>query len=137
MLAFEISESVLMQDTGQIASLLASLRTQGFVLAVDKFGSGHSNLARLRRLPVNALNISPDIVRDIATDPNSATVAKAAIGLAHDFGLRAVAKGVETQAQRDVLRTLDCDEAQGNFFGRPVSAATLESLLRHDAKMAG
>lgn len=137
MLGFEISESVLMQDTARIAELLASLRMQGFVLAVDRFGSGHTNLTQLRRLPVHALNISPDIVRDIATDPNATTVAKAAIGLAHDFGLRAVAKGVETQAQRDMLRTLDCDEAQGNFFGRPVTAATLESLLRHDAKAAG
>lgn len=132
-IGFEIPETVLMHDTARMTALLASLRTLGFSIAVDRFGSSYSSLASLRRLPVATLNISPVIVRAIATDAAAASIAQAAIGLAHSFGYAAVAKGVETEAQREVLRKLGCDFIQGNLCGRPMSAAALEALVRNEA----
>jgi diguanylate cyclase (GGDEF)-like protein/PAS domain S-box-containing protein len=132
-IGFEIPETVLMHDTGRISALLASLRTSGFSIAVDRFGSGYSNLGHLRRLPLAALNISPAIVRVIATDASAASVANAAIGLAHSFGLAAVAKGIETETQREILRNLGCDFGQGNLYGRPMSPAAIEALVRREA----
>jgi len=132
-IGFEISETVLMHDTARMSALLASLRTLGFSIAVDRFGSSYSSLASLRRLPVETLNISPVIVRAIATDAAAASIAQAAIGLAHSFGYAAAAKGVETDAQREVLSRLGCDFIQGNLCGRPMNAAALEALVRNEA----
>jgi diguanylate cyclase (GGDEF)-like protein/PAS domain S-box-containing protein len=129
---FEIPEEVLMHDSGRISALLSSLRALGFTIAVDRFGSAYSNLGHLQRLPLTALKISSAIVRAIATDPAAASVARAAIGLAHAFGIAAVAKGVETEAQKKILRDLGCDCVQGNLCGRPMSQAALEALVRRD-----
>ena len=91
-------------------------------LAIDDFGTGYSNLASLRRYPVDILKIDRSIVADLPTDEHAKALASGIVGLAHALGMKVVAEGVETEAQRDFLATLGCDSAQGYFIGKPVDA---------------
>jgi EAL domain-containing protein (putative c-di-GMP-specific phosphodiesterase class I) len=94
-------------------------------VSIDDFGTGHSSLASLRRLPAAELKIDRAFVADLATSRDAQAIAKAIVQMAHSLGLRVVAEGVETEAQRDRLIALGCDELQGYLFARPMTAAAL------------
>jgi diguanylate cyclase (GGDEF)-like protein len=104
------------------ASTLAKLKELGVTLAIDDFGTGYSNLALLRRFAVDALKIDRTIVADLRADGHAKALAGGIVGLAHALGLKVIAEGVETEAQRDFLAALGCDLAQGYFIGKPVDA---------------
>jgi len=129
LLELELTESSLMRDPEEAVRTLRHLESYGIKLSVDDFGTGYSSLAYLRRFPLDALKIDRSFVRDATTSPDDAAITKAIIQLAHTLGLRVVAEGVETPAQRDLLRSLDCDEVQGYLFGRPMPAAQAAALL--------
>jgi diguanylate cyclase (GGDEF)-like protein/PAS domain S-box-containing protein len=119
LLELEIPEQVLAGDIEESIATLQALRELGVHLAVDDFGTGAASFVALRRLPVNRLKIAPSFIADIATDPRAKALAGAILGLAASFGLEAVAEGVETEAQLQVLRDLGCREVQGFHFARP------------------
>ena len=124
-LMFEITESVAMDEndaTGRVFDELAALGTE---LSIDDFGTGYSSLAYLRRLPSRQIKIDRSFVMDIDTCSDALAIVEAVIRLAHALGLAVVAEGVETEAQRDLLRQLQCDEFQGYLFSRPVPGATV------------
>jgi diguanylate cyclase (GGDEF)-like protein/PAS domain S-box-containing protein len=123
LLEFELTESVLMSDSEDAVRVLDNMKRYGVRLLVDDFGTGYSSLAYLKRFPLDALKIDRAFISHITTDQGDATIAKAIINLAHSLRLRVVAEGVETQAQLDFLRAHGCDEMQGYYFAKPMSAS--------------
>jgi len=98
------------------------LKELGVSLAIDDFGTGYSSLASLRRYPVDRLKIDRSFTADLPADENAKALTAGIIGLAHALGLKVIAEGVETEAQRDFLAALGCDFAQGYLTGKPVDA---------------
>lgn len=135
----EVTESVAMDDPERGIELLRQLHALGVTLAIDDFGTGYSSLAYLKLLPIHVLKIDRAFVRDVETDANDAAICAATIALAHTLGLKVVAEGIETEAQRHVLATVQgCDYLQGYFFGRPAPAASWrERLLDTKSPAAG
>lgn len=121
----EITETVAMEDTGATQRAFARLGSLGVHVSIDDFGTGHSSLATLRRLPAAELKIDRAFVADIDQSAEACTIAQVIVQMAHTLGLRVVAEGVETEAQRDHLMAMDCDELQGFLFARPMSAQAL------------
>lgn len=133
-LELEITENVVMKDAEKIVAMLNALKALGLQISVDDFGTGYSSLSYLRRFPVDALKIDQSFVRDIAFDSDSAAIVKAIISLAHILNLRVIAEGVETEQQCRFLRENDCDEVQGYYFGRPMSAQDFGKRLMFESK---
>jgi len=129
-LELDVPESVLMHHPERAALILKSLRDTGVNVSVDNFGTGNSSLINMRELPVNAIKIDRSFVRQINTVPGGTAAVEAFIGMARSLDLRVIAQGVETAEDLEFLWENDCDEAQGNFFGRPVPPDQLTKLLR-------
>ena len=125
----ELTESVAMADPERTLGVLMQLHDIGVHIAIDDFGTGHSSLAYLRRLPVHALKIDRAFIAGLAHDAASRSIVKATIELGHALGLVVVAEGIEEQEQLDAARALGCDQAQGYFIARPMSAAEMPPWL--------
>ncbi|HEX7933354.1 MAG TPA: EAL domain-containing protein, partial [Paraburkholderia sp.] len=128
-LEVEITEGVLLGDTEQALQTLHALRHLGVEVAVDDFGTGYSSLAYLTRFPLNRLKIDRSFVTRMGSDPQCMALVGAIIAMAHALKLRVTAEGVETPEQAAQLLALGCDEAQGFWFSRPVTASGLRNLL--------
>ena len=128
-LCLEMTESILMEREDDAIAMLNQLRADGVHLAIDDFGTGYSSLSALRRLPVDLLKIDRSFVASLPADEDAGTIAWAVVRLGHTLGLPVLAEGVETEAQRDVLATWGCDQAQGWLFGRPLSPAEFADVL--------
>ncbi|MEO5702838.1 MAG: EAL domain-containing protein [Gammaproteobacteria bacterium] len=128
-LDLELTESMVMHNAEEVISTLQELKSMGVGLSIDDFGTGYSSLSYLKRLPVGRLKIDQSFVRDITEDPDDAVIAQAVISLAHSLNLKVIAEGVETAEQLDFLRAHHCDEMQGYYFSRPVSAELFAELL--------
>ncbi len=124
-LTCEITESVAMEDTQVTQRTFTRLGEAGIHLSIDDFGTGYSSLAYLRKLPASELKIDRSFVTDLAGNADARAIVDAVIKLAHAIGLKVVAEGVETEAQRDALLELGCDEFQGYLFAKPMSARAL------------
>jgi predicted signal transduction protein with EAL and GGDEF domain len=128
-LRLEIVESGLMQDAHTSIALLHRLRDCGVELSIDDFGTGYSSLAYLQQLPVSELKIDRSFVTDIDRKPGSLQLVKTMIEMGHGMGLMVTAEGIETQAERDILKQLGCDVMQGYFGSRPLHGANLLAWL--------
>lgn len=128
----EITETIAMEDTAVTQRAFARLGEIGVHVSIDDFGTGHSSLAALRRLPAAELKIDSAFVTDLATSADARTIVQAIVQMAHTLDLRVVAEGVETREQRDFLVALGCDELQGFFFAKPMSAAEIELWAIHE-----
>ncbi len=135
-LELELTESSMMQDAPHAVETLNRLRKLGIIISVDDFGSGYSSLSYLKHLPIDVLKIDQTFVRDMNTDPNDAAIVMAIITLAHSLNLKAIAEGVETEEQFNLLRLLRCDEVQGYLFSKPVPAEAFETILREKQSAA-
>jgi diguanylate cyclase (GGDEF)-like protein len=125
LLELEITESMGMADPGRAVATLGELHEAGIRLSVDDFGTGHSSMAYLQRLPVDELKIDRSFVHDIAANEANAVLVRTAISLGHNLGLSVVAEGVEIEDDVSALQALGCDTAQGYHFARPMPAADL------------
>jgi EAL domain-containing protein (putative c-di-GMP-specific phosphodiesterase class I) len=127
----ELTESMVMHDAENVIATLQALRAIGARLSVDDFGTGYSSLSYLRRLPLTVLKIDGSFVRDIQATggPDDGIIARAIISLGHALRLKVVAEGVETQAQYEYLKACGCDEVQGYFHSRPMSAEKCAALF--------
>jgi len=128
-LEIEITESTVMRDTAEAASVLRSLKALGVALSIDDFGTGYSSLSYLKRFPIDVLKIDRSFISDVTADANDAAITRAIIALAHTLNLEAVAEGAETAEQVAFLRENGCDEIQGYYFSPPVWPEQIEELL--------
>jgi EAL domain-containing protein (putative c-di-GMP-specific phosphodiesterase class I) len=129
-LELDLTESVLMKDAKSTTSILQTLRDKGVQVAVDDFGTGYSSLDNLRKFPIDALKIDKSFVREITAAPDETSIVIAVISMGRNLGLRVVAEGVENQVELAFLQSLNCDEAQGFYFSRPVLPQQFAKLLR-------
>jgi diguanylate cyclase (GGDEF)-like protein len=125
-LELEITESLLLAEGERALETLAALRRSGIGIAIDDFGTGHSSLSRLQRLPIDRLKIDRSFVTGLVERPEDRIIAAMIINMGHLLGLKVIAEGVETQAQAERLREMDCDQAQGYLFGRPLAAEDID-----------
>ncbi|MBV9826103.1 MAG: EAL domain-containing protein [Alphaproteobacteria bacterium] len=126
----ELTESVLMETTGQHGDVLARFKARGFRVAIDDFGTGYSPLAYLTAFPVDHLKVAQELVLPILSDSRNVAVVHAAVQMGHDLGITVIAEGVETDAAAKFLFDMGCDEAQGYRYGKPCPAAEMTTLLR-------
>ncbi|HRK37936.1 MAG TPA: EAL domain-containing protein [Burkholderiaceae bacterium] len=141
-LMLEITESLTMTDKGETIDSMARLVDKGFRFSMDDFGTGYSSLSYLKRLPLHELKIDRSFVDDLPHDANDVAIVRMILAMADNLGLKAVAEGVETQAQADFLVAHDCHSMQGYLFSRPQAvdawlAALPASPVRHPAPHAG
>jgi diguanylate cyclase (GGDEF)-like protein len=128
-LQLEISEAVLMRDDPRMFDRLEALRAIGVRLAIDDFGTGYASLSYLKRLPVDCLKIDRSLVKGVGYETEDAAIIRAVATLARSLGITVTAEGVETHAQLVQLREVGCDQGQGYFFARPVSADRVPELI--------
>jgi len=129
-LELEVAERVLMSDPERAVLLLRALRNRGVHVSADNFGTGNSSLSSMRKFPLNALKIDRSIVRQITTVPGGTATVGAIIDMGRSLDLRVIAQGVETASDLEFLWEHECDEAQGNFFSRPVPPDRLTRLFQ-------
>ncbi len=124
-LTLEITESALMEDAASALEVLRSLKEIGVLLAIDDFGTGYSSLSYLQRFPLDVLKVDRLFVEALGVNAEAEEIVSAVINLAHALGLTVVAEGVETSEQLRILRSLECDLAQGFLFSRPRPATEI------------
>ena len=120
LLAVEVTETLLIEDSVAVADIFAALRQRGTCVCIDDFGTGYSSLGYLRRYPVDYIKIDKEFVVDAPVEAQDAALVDAVISMARGLGLKVVAEGVETEQQLEFLRSHQCDFAQGYLLGRPV-----------------
>lgn len=132
-LTIELTESAVVGESGRIRQLLIALQSLGVTVAIDDFGTGYSSLAYLQNLPADVVKLDRTFVDRLHGDPGEEVVARWAIQLVSDLGMRIIAEGVETAEQEEALRRLGYDWVQGYRYGKP----TLEPPLPGDYKDLG
>jgi len=129
-LELELTESMLMVDVEQAASRLQAFRALGISVAVDDFGTGYSSLAYLKRLPVTTIKIDKSFIKDLTSGHvQDAAIATSIIHMGHSLGLKVVAEGVETEAQRQFLLNRGCNEIQGFWLAKPMPAEQARAFI--------
>jgi diguanylate cyclase (GGDEF)-like protein len=125
----ELTESSLLSDSGRSLGVLDRLADVGVRLSIDDFGTGYSSMKYLRRLPIDELKIDRSFVMQMLVDSNDFTIVHATATLGRNLGLHVVAEGVEDRETFDKLAEIGCDEAQGFYLGRPMSAVEFTAWL--------
>lgn len=123
LIEFEVSEAVLMACGDDVLDEIRQLQREGATIVIDAFGSGSSSLTRLRSLPFDLVKLDASLVAGIESDKVAREMAQAVITLVHGLGAKAIADGVETAAQYEMLRVMGCDGAQGHIVAPPMSEA--------------
>jgi len=131
-LELEITEAVLIRDDDAALAMLYHLRGLGVRIALDDFGTGYSSLSYLQRFPFDKIKIDRCFIKDVAEPDGSACIVQAIVNIASARHMMTTAEGVETEAQLDALRGLECTEMQGYLFSKPLSAADIKSILTPD-----
>jgi diguanylate cyclase (GGDEF)-like protein/PAS domain S-box-containing protein len=129
-LELEITESVIVADIDQTVATMKTMKDAGLTLAIDDFGTGYSSLNYLKRFPIDTLKIDQSFVRELTECSDDAAIVRAIISLANALGLEVVAEGVETVEQYAFLAHLQCEQIQGYYFSRPLSAEAFATFVR-------
>jgi diguanylate cyclase (GGDEF)-like protein len=135
-LELEITEAVLIRDDDAALSILHQLRSIGVRIALDDFGTGYSSLSYLQRFPFDKIKIDRCFITDITEPEGSSSIVKAVVNIAAARHMITIAEGVETSQQREMLRTLGCEEMQGYWFSPAVPAGDVRRLLYANRGMA-
>ena len=128
-LKLEITESLVMENPERAVEILTWLKTFGASLALDDFGTGYSSLSYLHRFPVDTIKVDRSLVRDSGLNGSTPLILKSIIALAHELGKEVVAEGIETERDAAYLRSIGCEFGQGYYYGEPMSAKDVASLL--------
>jgi diguanylate cyclase (GGDEF)-like protein len=132
-LEVELTESMLMERSGNANALIVALKALGVRVSIDDFGTGYSSLSYIKTFAIDTLKIDRSFVRGLPADANGAAIVRAIVAMAGTLNLRVVAEGVETQEEYEFLLSTGCDRVQGFLLGRPVPAAQLALTLAHEA----
>ena len=135
LLELELTESLIARDTEKVIETINRLKAAGVTISIDDFGTGYSSLAYLKRFKVNTLKIDQSFIRNMLKDPEDAVIPVAVISLAHALGLKVIAEGVETAEHCTFLRQHGCDQIQGYFFSRPVSAGDFGAMVARGRRL--
>ena len=129
----EITESVLIDDFGEITNKLVTLRSYGIRISLDDFGTGYSSLSYLKGLPIDTLKIDKSFIDTVVSDDNTKIITESIIYMVKKLGFETVAEGVETKEQFEYLKSIECDNIQGFFLGKPMPSDEVEELLKYTA----
>ena len=138
-LEFEITESMLMRDVNKAITVLEKLKEMQIRIAIDDFGTGYSSLAYLRRFPLDALKIDRSFIDELVTNNDDTAITLAIISMAKSLRLQVIAEGVETEQQLNFLKQNNCDDIQGYYFSKPISAKEFIAFIsqhKADSKKA-
>ncbi len=130
LLQIEITENMLMANSEGVLEKLQKMRELGVRISIDDFGTGFCSFSYLLQYQVDRLKIDQSFVKKAGTDANAAAVVRTIIAMSHGLNIKVVAEGVETDEQLRFLLRRKCDEAQGNFIGRPVAAEEFCEAVR-------
>lgn len=128
-LELEITESVIVHGSDATVDTMRRLKAMGLALAVDDFGTGYSSFGYLKRFPIDRLKLDQLFVRGLPRQPDDLAIATAVLALAKALNLRVLAEGVENKEQLDFLRRQGCHEAQGHYFGKPLTPPSFAPYL--------
>ncbi len=129
LLEIEITESTLIQDMEETTRVLDEIRQLGVKIAIDDFGTGYSSLNYLQKFPIDRLKVDKSFISEISDENSEAQIVDTILQLGRSLGLSVIAEGVETAAQHNKLRQMNCDQVQGFLFSPPVSLARAVSLI--------
>jgi len=130
-LTLEITESLVMADTGEATAWLAAIQEIGVSLSIDDFGTGFSSLSYLKRIPADFVKIDRSFIAGITDNTEDEVLVKAIISLAHAMGFQVIAEGVETAEQLEFIKPLNCSYVQGFYYSKPLSKVEFEQFLRN------
>ena len=130
LLELELPESILVHDADDAMERLAQLAQLGLKLAIDDFGTGYSSLSYLKRFPIDRLKIDRSFVQGLPGDDSDAGIVRAIVQMSRALGLRVIAEGVETEAQRAFLQDIGCEQMQGFLYAPALDALSFEERLR-------
>ena len=128
-ITIEVTETMLLDASGQLRASLAMLDECGFMICLDDFGTGFSSLTHLRQFPIQQVKIDRDFIAAIGEDHQSRLIIQAIVQMGHSLGLRVVVEGVETEEQETFLRAIGCRHGQGYRYGRPALIGDLQARL--------
>jgi len=132
----EVTERVLLEGrSGAVAEALGKFHRRGVQIALDDFGTGYASLTHLKQFPVGHIKIDKSFVRDLEQDAGNEAIVAAVIGLGRSLNLQVTAEGVETEGQALRLRKLDCHNAQGFYFAKPMAGSQVVHLLSKWVKL--
>ncbi|MFA4919782.1 MAG: EAL domain-containing protein [Thermodesulfovibrionales bacterium] len=133
-LELELTESIFLKNLERTVKALKVLRKIGVNISIDDFGTGYSSLSYLKYFPINKLKIVEPFISSVSFSHTDEVIARAIIALAHSLNMKVVAEGVEKKAQMQRIRSLECDELQGNIFSLPLPPEEIDRLLKKDKK---
>ena len=129
-LTLEITESLIMDDTGEAMKWLATIRRMGVSVSIDDFGTGFSSLSYLKKFPTDFVKIDRSFMTGLTENPQDQALVKAIVYLANTMGFKVVAEGVETELQLEFMKSLNCDYVQGFHYSQPLSTVEFEQFLK-------
>jgi len=121
-IVLEITESAVLDTDATTRECLVALREAGFRVSLDDFGTGYSSLKALRAIVIDKIKIDKAFVTEFNVSETSTSIVRAVVALAHSLGIRTTAEGIETAEQAKLLKAEGCEEGQGFYFSRPLSA---------------
>lgn len=124
-ITIEITERDIMHDEASVVMSLRSLKKKGFLIAIDDYGIGQSSLSKLKGLPVDEIKLDKSFIMSLDQSPKDQLIVKSTIELAHGLGFEVIAEGVENEASLNILKQFDCDQIQGYYLSKPISAEAL------------
>ncbi|MDE8346989.1 MAG: GGDEF domain-containing phosphodiesterase [Acidocella sp.] len=133
MIELEFTEGSVVGNDSIVLEELTALRSTGIRIALDDFGTGFANFSYITHFPADIIKIDKCFIQKISTDPRSAQVVRSLIELAHKLNYRVVAEGIETEKTYTMLAAWNCDEGQGFFMSKPLSATHFSEKIRHGA----
>lgn len=132
-LELEITEREMMANPEATILILNEIKKLGISISIDDFGTGHSSLAYIKRLPIDKLKIDKSFVDDLPHDKEDVAIVRSVISIAKNLQIDIIAEGVETQEQKDFLLLEGCPKIQGYFYSKPLNASDYkEFLLKHN-----
>ena len=134
-LELEITESGLMENSGNVINILNSLHAQGIQIAIDNFGTGYSSLSNIKYFPLDMLKIDKSFTNEIPYNKDNMDIAATIIAMGHTLGFKVLATGVETPEQLEFLQGKGCDAYQGYLKSKPLSAKAFAVLLRNHQRV--